>query len=762
MLSLNQFISKVKDYDGSLNLKRIEKAYEFGKLAHDGQKRMSGEPYFMHPIAVALKLIDLGPDEDMIIAALLHDVSEDTDFTLDDIEERFGPNVRNLVCGLEKVAKVKSRLNEPNVENLRKMFVSMASDLRVIVIKLCDRWHNMSTLDHVAEHKQVRIAKETLDVYIPIASRLGIYKIKGEMEDTCFKYLYPDMYGEIDAQLTAYSKSNVALVRSVKASLKKYLQGKGYTFDISSRVKNRYSIYKKLKKKGKGHIEDIYDIFAIRIVLPTELSKKGEEDVSSLYQVLGYIHNRWTPLPNRFKDYVAVAKPNGYRSLHTTVIGLGPKGYNKPIEVQIRNEVMHEEAECGVAAHWAYKSTGGSEAKLEAQSEVSDSFMDSIKKTFRIKKSGGKELAKLPKKSVLDSQVAWVKALEELQRNTPDGGELIENLQSDVFNDRIFVLTPKGQAMDLPLGSTPVDFAYSVHTDVGHKCIMAKVNGNVVPLDFQLKNGQVVSIITKEGAKPNQYWLSFVKTSGAKTKIKAFFKSIDAEKNVKQGREILNSYFEKIGKDPLDNDLSILKKYGDKDLTLKQREKLLEEVGAGVVIPSVVVKNVFGSELNKKPRKKKAKKTTSESLGVREIDVDGIDNVPVRFATCCAPMPGQGIIGFVTRGNGISVHRKDCKVMLNDLKDRTIPVKWKGEAVEEEQFRVTLSVEILDRKGLLHDVSEIMDEEGANIGDISLGRNSGKIVKMRFFDIELPDQKKLDRLVKRLCKVRNVLAVRVV
>lgn len=754
MLSVSQFVKKVSDYNPKLDKERLARGFEFGKNAHEGQKRKTGEPYFIHPIAVTLKLLEFNPDEDMIIASLLHDVSEDTERTLDDIEEAFGVGVRNMVYGLEKVAQVRSRLDEPNVENLRKMFVSMASDLRVIIIKLCDRWHNMSTLDAVPDHKRIRIARETMDVYVPIASRLGIYTLKSELEDFCFRYIYPDMFEEIDEQLNSYSKSSNSLIKSVEVSLQKYLQTKGYSFDIGSRVKSKYSIYKKLKKKGSAVVDEIYDIFAIRIVVPTSINSKGEEDVSELYKILGDIHNRWTPLPNRFKDYVAVPKPNGYRSLHTTVIGLGPDGYNKPIEIQLRNEIMHDEAERGVASHWAYKASGGKSVSVAGKK----GFLDGIKARFSKEKEEPDE-SKLPKKKMMDTQVAWVNALEELQRNTPDGDELIEDLQRDVFNDRIFVLTPNGDTKDLPKGATPVDFAYSIHTDVGHKCVMAKVNGAIVPLDYKLKNGEVVDIITKEDSKPNQYWLSFVITSGAKSRIKSFFKSEDAEKNVKEGKDILNTYFEKMGKPLLDGEYSILKKYGDKDLTVKQREKILEEVGAGVIVPSTVFKNVFFDDV--KTSKKKKKKVLKDKPKLsREVVFDGVDDMPVKFATCCNPQPGQKIVGYVTRGSGISLHRKDCKVMLNGLSDRTIPVRWKGEDPELDLLDVNLCIELIDRVGFLYDVSQILTDEKVNIKDLSLDKNSGDKVKMRLMSISVENEDQLQRIMSKIERVESVIGVR--
>lgn len=753
MLSANQFAKKVGVYNSKMNLKRIQKGFKFGKSAHEGQKRKTGEPYFTHPIAVTLKLLEFSPDEDMIIASLLHDVSEDTHVGLDEIEKEFGVGVRNMVYGLEKVGKVRSRVNEPNVENLRKMFVTMASDLRVIIIKLCDRWHNMSTLDGVSDHKRMRIAKETMDVYVPIASRLGIYSLKSELQDFCFKYIYPDMFEEIDEQLNFYSKSSSRLIKSVESSLLKYLQTKGYSFEISSRVKGKYSIYNKLKKKGSAVVDEIYDIFAIRIVVPTSVNNLGEQDMSELYKILGDIHNRWTPLPNRFKDYIAMPKPNGYRSLHTTVIGLGPDGYNKPIEIQLRNEIMHDEAERGVASHWAYKDAGSQSVSVDASKK---GFLDGLRDKFSKDKTGDE--SNLPKKKISNSRTAWVNALEELQRTTTDSDEFIEDLQRDVFNDRIFVITPHGDTKDLPKGATPIDFAYAVHTDVGHKCVMAKVNGEIKPLDYHLENGQVVDIITKEDSKPNQYWLSFVVTSGAKAKIKSYFKSEDSEKNLKEGKEFLNAYFEKMNKPLLDSEYSVLKKYGDKDLTLKQREKIVEEVGAGVIVPSTVFKNVFGVSVKpKKAKKKKIKKVAN----LREVVIEGADDLRVRYATCCNPMPGSKIVGFVTRGSGISIHRKDCKVMLNGLKDRTIPVRWRGEE-DDTQIDANLCIELVDRVGFLFDVSQILRDEGVNIKDLSLDKNSGNKIKLRLISITATDEDQLKRIISKLERVESVIGVRVV
>lgn len=721
---------------------RVKMAYEFAKAAHAGQKRFSGEPYILHPLEVAYKLLEFNPDEDMVVAALLHDVSEDTEKTLDDIEEFFGPGVRNLVRGLEKLSKVRSRIDESQVENLRKMFVAMATDLRVILIKLCDRWHNMETLEHVREEKQKRIAKETLDIYVPIASRLGIYRIKGELEDLCFKFLYSDLYNDIDDQVSRYGKERSKYIDSVTSTLKRFLFEKGYDAKIESRVKTHYSIYRKLKRKGKSSIDDIFDVYAVRIIIPQEYDKNGEENNSKLYQLLGVVHSEWTPLTNRFKDYVAVPKPNGYRSLHTTIIGVGSKDFNQPVEVQIRTDKMHSEAEFGIASHWLYDDTDGASTK-----------------------SGFINDGKRPKKTVLESQLAWVKALEELQSEISNNAELIQDLQTDLFNDRIFVLTPQGDVRDLPAGATPIDFAYSVHSDVGNHCVMAKVNGSIVPLDYELHNGEVVDILTRKNAEPNQFWMSFVKTNGAKNKIKSWFKSKDSDRNIKSGKELLNKYLERIGKSVLDPDYTVLKKYGGSRLTFKEREKILEEIGLGMILPSQVVKAVFPLEdllLSTKSvestEKKKMPLGETRSLS-EDVVVDGLDGIPVRFATCCKPKQCDMIIGYAGRDKKVAIHKIDCKMITRNNPDRRIAVHWSS-CIDQHKYRVNLVVQLEDRIGLLRDMSNIISDEGVNIVDLSMEKTANENVKLRNFVVEIISYDQLEHLMNRLERIPSVISVK--
>lgn len=748
MQTFEQVLKKIDKLGLDMNKKRINLAYEFARAAHDGQKRLSGIAYITHPVAVAYKILDFSPDEDMVVASLLHDVSEDTPRTLDDIEAVFGPGVRSLVRGLEKLAKVKVSEDESQVENLRKMFVSMASDLRVILIKLCDRWHNMETLEYMSEEKQKKIAKETLDIYVPIASRLGIYKIKSDMEDLCFKFMMPDVYRQINEQLAEYGRSQGKNIHSLEAVLQKFLAKEGFKAEITSRIKSHYSIYCKLKRKAKTNVSDIFDIFALRVLVPNKTTKDGKEYNGELYNILGAVHSRWTPLAKRFKDYVAVPKPNGYRSLHTTLIGLSAGSFNQPVEIQIRSQKMHDEAEFGIASHWLYKSNNKAGAFN----------WDKIKKLFSLSN-------KLPSDS--DSRTSWVKALDELQAATNSNKELIEDLQIDMFNDRLFVLTPNGDVKDLPAGATPVDFAYAIHTDVGNKAYMAKVDGKAVPLDYELKNGQVVEILTRKNGEPNQYWLSFVRTSGAKTKIKSFFRSKDSEKNIKEGREMLNKYLSRIGKSTLDSDYSILKDFGPGNLDFKSRERVLEELGAGLQLPSSVVRSVFKeddllatTDVDVSKMVERASKKTPKIKDINDtVIVDGIRDLPVKLAACCKPTVRDNITGFVTRGDGVTVHKQNCRVLTEmEEKDRLIDVEW--ETAANSKYKVSIEFELADRLGLLRDITQVVSDAGVNIVDISLGESDISDVKLRHFVIEIENYEQLSRLLDKLEQIDNVISVR--
>ena len=716
MITCNHLVNKIKKLGFDFDIPRIKLAFEFANQAHEGQKRFSGDPYIIHPLEVAMRILDFHPDEDTVIAALLHDVSEDTDRTLDDIENVFGPGVRSLVRGMEKLSQVRSRVDEPEVENLRKMFLSMASDLRVIYIKLCDRWHNMETLAYVRPEKQRRIAQETLNIYVPIASRMGIFKIKANLEDLCFKFLNSDMYKLIHEQLEFYTKQNTNFINNEKDTLTKFLHKRGYNCRVTSRLKNQYSIYKKLKKKGKSLVSELYDIYALRVIVSDDLDDK-------LYQILGEIHSTWSPLANRFKDYVAVSKPNGYQSLHTTVVGLGLEEFNRPVEIQIRTESMHKQAEFGAAAHWLYK-----------YHENPDMYNS---------------------EKCLD----WIHELKNVESSIKNNTEFIENLSMDMFNDRIFVLTPKGDVKDLPESSTPIDFAYAIHTDVGNHCVMAKVNDSVVPLDHELRSGDVVEIITKKDSEPNHYWLSFVVTSEAKSKIKSYLRNADPDKTFKEGRDIINRYLESIGKPFLDSDLLILKKFKGANLNQKQRYTLVEEVATGKFSVKSLIKEIYPMDQLVKPKTKKSVKKSKNFDFSKEIFIDGQPiNFPVKKTNCCTFKSPEPIGGFVTRGSGVSVHNLKCKVFQNADDERKIKLQWK-DAQNSDLYVVDLSIEIQDRVGLLKDVVEVISSFGVNILDVSYKESSDSTKTLKLFSLAVKDYDQLVSLIMKLNAIKNVVKV---
>ena len=719
MINFDNLKAKIKKLGYDFDVNRIQLAFEFANHAHEGQKRFSGEPYITHPIEVAIKVLDFYPDEDMVVAALLHDVSEDTDRTLQDIEDVFGPTVSNLVRGLEKLSKVRSRIDEPEIENLRKMFVSMASDIRVILIKLCDRWHNMETLQYVRKEKQERIARETLNVYTPIASRLGIYKIKSALEDLCFKFLQPKMYEVIRNELEVYASENNNFIDKEKDLLQKWLTKQGYAVTVSARLKTLFSIYKKLKRKGMSSVDSLYDVYAIRVVIPNNKE-------SHLYELLGKIHQRWTPISKRFKDYVAVPKPNGYRSLHTAVVGLGPKDFNRPVEIQIRTQEMHDEAESGVASHWLYKDSKGSKHKN------------------------------------IDMQTNWIQALNNFQ-STADNSELMQGLQMDMFNDRIFVLTPNGDVKDLPVGATPIDFAYNVHTDLGHNCVLAKVNGLVVSLDHELKNGDVVEIVTKKSSEPNQYWLTFVVTASARQKIKHWFKTRDFDKNIKTGRDLLNKYLLSFGKPPLDSDLSVLKNFKGERLTVADREKLLEEIGLGKLLAQSVLKNIYSfdeiiskKEDNKTEENERIKIEQENQNLLKSMIVCGLSDPDLTLSDCCEVKYLGPIIGYVTRDKGITVHSTICKNIKSMNPERRVEVLWDKKI---SKWFVDIEVLLLDRPGFLRDFTEVISKVGLKIHDLNYQSIDENNKRLFLHSVEILNYDDLIDLIRRISSIPGVSSV---
>lgn len=701
---LKKILDRVKEYLPKANTERITEAYEFSKEAHAGQKRFSGEPYFNHPVAATLHLLSLRPDEDTLIACLLHDVVEDTEADMKQIEKKFGRTVANLCLDMEKLGTVRYRGQERQIENLRKMFVAMARDLRVIFIKLADRLHNMETIKHVRPDKQKRIARETLEVYAPIAARLGLYELKSSLEDLAFQVIEPREYARIKKMVAGTAESRKNFIEKTKRELQQILKKGGVTAEITGRTKHLYSIWRKLKLKNYPSVDEIYDLFALRVIT---------QNTADCYTALGVIHNHYTPLSHRFKDFIAVPKPNGYQSLHTTVIGLNR---DRPTEIQIRTQEMHTAAERGAAAHFIY-----SEKKKSVKAE--------------------------------EGKLKWVRGLVELHEQMQDNTEFITSLSSDVLEDRIFVLTPHGDVLDLPAGATPVDFAYAVHSEVGNNCTGAKVNGKIARLDTELKNGQVIEIITKKGGKPNRFWLSFAKTNSAQSKIRAYFSAFSREENIAVGKEILNKKLAQLGKAPLDSDYSILRNYKDRDISKRDREFMLERIGNGSVSSSAVIKTLFAFEelASPKTRKKPVAAIAAKTTDKAEVIVEGVSGIATTIAKCCEPKPGDEIVAAVGR-KGAMIHRADCRQIARANPERRLKAAF---ASDLKSKLVKIVVGGQNRVGLLRDIASVIAESGINIADLSL-KESDKHEILHELAIEVDDFEQLEKVLGQLEKVEGV------
>lgn len=709
-VTITDIIKGAKKYLPQVNEERILKAYKFAEKAHENMVRSSGEPYINHCLQTASILLDLKPDEDSIIAALLHDVLEDTSISVDDIKEQVDERVVPLLKGLEKLGKIYYHGEERQVENLRKMFLAMAKDIRVILIKLCDRLHNMRTLEYVKPEKRKWKAQETLQVYSPIAGRLGIYRIKNELDDLCFKYLFPQDYERIEKEMKEAMGHHKDIIKKGSAILEKVLKKNGLKAEIEGRVKHYYSIFRKLKRKDKNYVSELYDIFALRIIVNTD---------AECYQALGIIHKNWTPLTRRFKDYIANKKSNDYQSLHTTIVGLVPDLNNQPIEIQIRTQEMDRVAKFGIAAHWEYKEKGG----------------------YSI--------------AVPEDKLNWVQNLVALHESLKSNAEFIENLNMDIFTDRIFVVTPKGDVKDLPKDATPVDFAYAIHTDVGNKCRGAKVDGKIVPLDYKLKNNEVVEIITGQTPAPNRYWLSFVITSQAKGCIKHWFNEQEKENLVKMGKDLLNKHLKRLGQPPLSGDLGLLKSYSDKKLTVKDREEILEKVGNGSVDPLSVIKKILPKEvlLSAEIAPQVTSHVLAETVQIEKKDevlITGQKGYKTQIATCCQPTVDDEIIGYITRGRGVTIHKQNCKVLLGHDNKRFVKASWGLKA--QPAYDVRLEIEKQSRIGLLRDIAEIFARNNLSIEDL-------KISKTLLIDTTVDSVDTLDKLISELETVPDVYKV---
>ncbi|MFP7271544.1 bifunctional (p)ppGpp synthetase/guanosine-3',5'-bis(diphosphate) 3'-pyrophosphohydrolase [Bacillus safensis] len=727
VLTAQQVIDKAREYLSAEHIQFIERAYEYAENAHKEQYRKSGEPYIIHPIQVAGILVDLEMDPSTIAGGFLHDVVEDTDVTLQDLKEHFNEEVAMLVDGVTKLGKIKYKSQEEQqAENHRKMFVAMAQDIRVILIKLADRLHNMRTLKHLPQEKQRRISNETLEIFAPLAHRLGISKIKWELEDTALRYLNPQQYYRIVNLMKRKRAEREEYLDEVVNEVKDRVSEVNIKAEFSGRPKHIYSIYRKMVLQNK-QFNEIYDLLAVRILV---------DSIKDCYAVLGIIHTCWKPMPGRFKDYIAMPKPNMYQSLHTTVIG--PKG--DPLEVQIRTVEMHEIAEYGIAAHWAYKE--------------------------------GKESAESTEEAVFQKKLSWFREILEFQNESTDAEEFMESLKIDLFSDMVFVFTPKGDVIELPSGSVPIDFSYRIHSEIGNKTIGAKVNGKMVTLDHKLKTGDIIEILTsKHSYGPSQDWIKLAQTSQAKHKIRQFFKKQRREENVEKGRELVEKEIKNLEFDVKDIlTAENLQKVADK-FNFSNEEDMYAAVGYNGITALQVANRL--TEKERKQRDQEEQEKTVQEVTVepktyhgkkREagVRVKGIDNLLVRLSKCCNPVPGDSIVGFITKGRGVSVHREDCpNVKTGEAQERLIPVEWEHEQPAQNRKEYNVEIEILgyDRRGLLNEVLQAVNETKTNISSVS-GKSDRNKVATIHMAIFIQNINHLHKVVERIKQIKDIYSVR--
>ncbi len=722
-------LAMCKEYMNETHIKFIEKAIYFATYAHKEQIRKSGEAYIVHPIQVAGILAELKLDPDTIATGFLHDVVEDTGFSIDDIEYEFGKDVAFLVEGVTKLGKIKYKSHaEQQAENHRKMLLAMANDLRVIMVKLADRLHNLRTLKFHKPEKQRMIAEETLEIYAPLAHRLGMNKIKWELEDTSLRYLNPQQYYRIVHLMNSKRDEREEYINTTIENIKEATKDLDIEAVIYGRPKHIYSIYRKMKDQKK-QFSEIYDLLAIRVLV---------DSIKDCYAVLGAIHTKWKPMPGRFKDYIAIPKANMYQSIHTTVIGPG----GRPVEIQIRTFEMHQVAEYGVAAHWAYK-------------------------------EGNKEKVT---NDPLQKQLDWFKDLIELQNETKDAKDFMNSVKEDIFGDKVYVFTPKGDVSELPLGSGPLDFAYNIHTEVGNKTVGAKVNNKIVPLNYQLKTGDIVEVLTSANSfGPSRDWINLVYTTRAKNKIKRFFKLQDRDENIIKGRELLEKQITELGF----NFKDFMTKQGMKDIAARfnfgTEEDLLASIGFGEISYQTVA-NKMTDKARKEIEDQKVvetafEKTTtqglkkeSQKMKIRHeggVIIEGVDNLLIRLSRCCNPVPGDDIVGYITKGRGISVHRKDCpNVQLPESEqNRLIEVDWEDTANTGQQYDTELVVEGYNRNGLLNEVLNVINSTTKSLNSVNGKVDANKIATISV-NIGILNTQQLDFIVDKIKQIPDVYSVR--
>ncbi len=709
MLRFNDILDRLTSYHPNADTDLLEKAYVFSAKVHLGQVRLSGEPYLIHPLEVTGILTQLRLDVASLATGLLHDTVEDTLTTLREIQDRFGREIAQLVDGVTKISQISLKSSEKDqAENFRKMILAMVNDIRVILIKLADRLHNMRTLQYHTPERQKKIAQETLDIYAPLANRLGIDWIKTELEDLAFKHLYPDLYEDIRKRIAKKEKERSRYIDEVNRTLMKKLYENRIEGEVSGRLKQIYSIYMKMKDQNID-FDQVYDITAFRVVV---------HSIKECYDVLGIIHSLWKPIPGKFKDYIGLPKENMYQSLHTAAIG----PYGERVEIQIRTQDMHKIAEEGIAAHWKYKE--------------------------------GKPLDEAD-----DKRFTWLRQLLEWQRDLKDDAEFIESVKVDLFPHEVYIFTPKGEVKEFPVGATPVDFAYSIHSDIGHHCVGAKVNGKLVPLKYEFKSGDTVEIVTSPNQKPSKDWLKFVKTSRAKTKIRQWFKAEEREKSIALGKEILDKELRKY-----DLQQAKLMKSGElakvaSEFSFQGVEDLIVAIGYGKVTANQIIGRLLPPE--KLEQKEGREEGRLKSL-IQKITrasprdallIKGIDNVMVRYAGCCNPVPGDKVVGFITRGRGVTIHTADCQNVVDDDPNRKVEVEW--DSKKEYTYPVRIRIYSEDKKGLLAEISSSISSGGANITNARVDTTDDKKA-IGLFELQVSDLNHLKRVVKGIEKIKGV------
>ncbi len=719
MVRIEDIIARVKSYNRRSDIKLINRVYEFAEKNHGDQKRRSGEPYISHPLEVAYIVSTLELDDNAICAALLHDVVEDTEITLDDIKEEFNPEIAMLVDGVTKLGKIAHYIDkeEEQVENYRKFFLAMAKDIRVVMIKLADRLHNMRTLKHLSDDRKVAIAKETRQLYAPLANRLGIYSIKWELEDLSLLYLEPDVYKELVEGISSKRAEREKFINDIIIEIRKVLKANRIEAEVYGRPKHLYSIHRKMQKDNKT-LDQIYDLFAMRIIV---------NSVKDCYAALGLVHELYKPMPGRFKDYISVPKPNMYQSLHTTLIGNG----GTPFEIQIRTWDMHRVAEYGIAAHWAYKE--------------------------------GKNI------SASDEKLSWLRETLEWQKDTNDDKDFMNKLKFDLFDEDVFIFTPKGDIKALPAGSTPIDVAYTIHEQVGNRMVGAKVNSKMVPITTKLRNGDIVEIVTSDNSSgPSRDWLNIVKTAQARSKIQNWFKKAQREENTQKGRELVEKELKRIGMSFAE---LFKQEWLDKALQ-KYKYNTLEDayaaIGFGAISPAKIITRLL-EEYKKEHKEEEIEKKIDELREMKRIErpkssqsgiiVKGIDNCLVKLSRCCNPLPGDDIIGYITKGRGVSVHRADCvncKELISE-EQRLIEVSWYKE--KNASYMADLEIYANDRSGLLADVIVAIGELKAKIVSTNARTVQNNRVAIITIGLEVEDIEMLNKVIKVVRKVDSVYDV---